>query len=519
MERTKSEAVIAMRAITKVYPDGTVALREVDFEVGAGEIHGLLGENGAGKTTLTKILSGLLRPTSGEIFLNGKPVLFKSPADALKVGIGMVHQHFSLVPPFTALQNIVLGQERGRSFSPVKLKEAERKLRRVMAEGGLQVPLDVPVELLAVGIQQRIEILKLLYRDVNLLILDEPTSVLTPIEVNELFQTLRRLKEAGKTIIFITHKLKEVLEITDRISVLRGGRLMATVSTSEATPQKLATLMVGRELLPSISIERRAAPAQVLLKVEGLRVKNDLGGLAIKDLSFEVRAGEIFGIAGVEGNGQTELVEALTGLRAWEGGQVMMNSKAIKGLGPRALYQQGLGHIPEDRRRLGLVLEMNVAENGILGIQRTRQFRGPLGKLSWRKIYNYVGKVIRRFAVQTPSLKTPAKSLSGGNQQKLIIGRELSKEPRLVVAAQPTRGLDVAATRYIRDLLVQMRDAGKAILLVSADLDEIMQLSDRVGVMYEGRFVGILEAEQLEREKIGLMMGGMAVEAAQPHLA
>ncbi|MFQ5793898.1 MAG: ABC transporter ATP-binding protein [Candidatus Bipolaricaulia bacterium] len=497
-----------MRSITKVYPDGTVALRGANFDFVASEIHGLLGENGAGKTTLMKILSGLLRPTEGEIYLRGQPVRFKSPLDALRAGIGIIHQHFALVPTFTALENIVLGQENGGSFSLLDEKQAKDRLMAVMEEGGLRAPLDVPVELLPVGVQQRVEILKQLYRDVDILILDEPTSVLTPIEVEELFQMLKKFKRTGKTVIFITHKLKEVLEITDRITVLRGGQVVGNVPTVETTPQKLATMMVGREVLPSVKKEE-ATPGEPVLTVENLQVVDDLDSLAVNDISFEVRAGEIFGIAGVEGNGQTELVEALTGLRAPLNGRVSIDDTDISGKGPRDLYRLGLAHIPEDRRKLGLILDFSVAEDSILGTHRDMRFRSSLRNLLWNRIYDYARRLIRRFAIIAPSVRTQVKSLSGGNQQKLVVGRELDKRPKLVVAAQPTRGLDVAATQYIRDLLVNIRDERKAILLVSADLDEVMQLSDRIAVIYEGEFLNILEAEVFDREQIGMMMGGV----------
>ena len=504
--------LIETRGLTKIYPDGTVALRDVDLDVRPGEIHGLLGENGAGKTTLTKILSGLLPRTAGRIVWKGIPVLFHSPREALAAGIGMVHQHFALVGPFTGLENIALGQEGGSLLGRVHADRIERKLRDIMKRSGLSAPLDVPVELLPVGVQQRIEILKMLYRDVELLILDEPTAVLTPQEADELFQTLRGLTAQGKTVIFITHKLKEVMEVTDHITVLRAGQVVASLSTTEATPERLSTLMVGREVISQV--ERKDAQAgKPVLTVRGLTVQGDVGERAVRELSFEVRTGEIFSIVGVQGNGQSELIEALTGLRPFAG-EAAVAGRSLKNLSPGEIGACGVAHIPEDRRRMGLILPFTVAENSILGLQCFPRFRGALGRLHWGRIHHHARDLIQRFSIQAAGVKTPAGSLSGGNQQKLVVGRELSKEPKLVIAAHPTRGLDVAATQYIRDLLVELRDRGVAILLVSADLDEVFQLADRIGVIYEGRFTGVAPIEELDRETIGLLMGGMSLQEA-----
>jgi len=495
--------VLEMRGIVKVYPDGTLALNGVDFEARRGEIHGLLGENGAGKTTLMRILSGFIRPTKGEIYIMGRRVHLRSPYDALKHGIGMVHQHPALVPTFTVLENICLGLP-GRECSV-------ERVEKLMEETGLRVPLDAPVESLPLGLRQRAEILKMLYRNVSILILDEPTTNLTPLETRELFKTLRILKQQGKTIIFITHKLREALEITDRITVLRRGKVVGTVETGQATPEMLAKMMVGREV--SFRIEKK--PARVgdpLLVVEDLWVRSDLGGWAVKGVSFAVYAGEIFGIAGVEGNGQTELVEAITGLRRAERGRVLLMGSDVTNRDPQYLYRLGLAHIPEDRSKLGLVLDMSVAENSILGMQRSEYFTGALLTIRWRNVLSHASRIVGEFEVVTPSLKTPAKSLSGGNQQRLVVGREISKQPRVIIAAQPTRGLDVAGTEYIRKLLVKLRDEGKAVLLISSDLDEVLGLSDRVAVMYEGEFMGIARPEELTEEQIGLMMGGYRLE-------
>ncbi|MCS7172860.1 MAG: ABC transporter ATP-binding protein [Armatimonadetes bacterium] len=497
-----------MRGIHKVYPDGTTALRGVDFQLHAGEIVGLLGENGAGKTTLMKILSGLLRPTRGEILVDGRAVQFRNPKDALRYGIGMVHQAFTLVPPFTALQNVLLGQEGVGIFRPPPEEVARERIERLLEETGLSLPLDVPVESLPIGVQQRVEICKALYRGTSVLILDEPTSALTPGEVEELFRFLRRLREGGTAIVLITHKLREVLELTDRVVVLRQGVVAGELPTLGATPEKLAELMVGQ---PTASHVRRTprAPGRPVLVVRGLRVRNDQGRVAVHDLSFEVREGEIFGIAGVEGNGQSELVQALTGLRPVEAGEIRLADQEIPRQDPLALYRLGLAHVPEDRARFGLALGFDLVENSILGRQREPRFAGFLGRLNRSAILRHAQELVRRFHVVAPDLATPVRSLSGGNQQRLLVGRELSKEPRLVVAMHPTRGLDVASTGYIRELLVQMRDAGRAVLLVSADLDEVLELSDRLGVLYEGRLLGVGPTEAFSREAIGLLMGGV----------
>lgn len=502
--------VLEMRDIVKVYPDGTKALKGVTVKVYEGEILGLLGENGAGKTTLMKILFGMLKPTKGKIFLRGKEVHFKSPADAIANGIGMVHQHFTLVDVFNALENIILGMEGHGLLSKIDVENARKKLQKLMDELNFQVPLDVPVENLPVGVQQRIEILKMLYRDVDILILDEPTAVLTPIEVKELFAVLRKLKEQGKTIIFISHKLNEVMEITDRVTVIRRGEVIGTVNTSEATPELLAKMMVGRDVVLRIEKPPKE-PGDVILRVEDLWVKGDRGEEAVRGLTFEVRAGEIFGIAGVEGNGQSELIEAISGLRKVEKGKIYLNGVDITSKTPRELYDMGMAHIPEDRIHMGLIIDMSVTENSILGMHWRKEFsRGFL--LDWSKVEEHAKRLIEEFEVSAPGTKAPVKSLSGGNQQKLIVAREVSKKPKFIIAAQPTRGVDVASTEYIRNYLVKLRNEGKAVLLVSADLDEVLQLSDRMAIMYEGQFMGIVKPEEVTEEQIGLMMGGVKGE-------
>jgi len=510
--------------ITKVYSNGTVALKEANLEIHRGEIIGLLGENGAGKTTLTKILSGLLPPTEGRVISPRGPVKFKSPREALEFGIGMVYQHFALVGTFNAAENVALSHD--HPFSSVQLASTKKKLQQLMEDSGLHVPLDVPVEKLAVGEQQRVEILKVLSRDIDLLILDEPTSVLTPLEVDELFSLLRGLKEEGRSIILITHKLKEVGSVTDRVVVLRHGEMVGDVPTAQASTEQLAQLMVGKaldETSSAVELQDKALPLReqeranvrtehAVLEVGSLTVMGNTGEIAVEDLSFDVYGGEIFGVAGVEGNGQSELVEALTGLRLAKAGSVTINSKNILGLDPREIYMMGVAHIPEDRWRLGLVLPFTLAENAILGVQRWEEFRGPMSFLRWGKINQHVRELMDRFDIQATGPNAPAKSLSGGNQQKLIVGRELAKDPQIIVASQPTRGLDIGAAQYIRDLLVEMRNKGRAILLVSADLDEVLALSDRIAIMYEGRFMTIASPKDLDRETIGMLMGGVAVK-------
>jgi ABC-type uncharacterized transport system ATPase subunit len=521
------EYLLRAEGITKIYSDGTVALKEATLEIHSHEIVGLLGENGAGKTTFTKILSGLLPPTSGRVVSPNGPVRFSSPREALDFGIGMVHQHFALVGTFTAVQNVALSHE--RPFARIRLARARAQLETLMEESGLHVPLDVPVEKLAVGEQQRVEILKVLSRDVRLLILDEPTSVLTPLEVDELFALLRRLRDSGTSIILITHKLKEVQSITDRIVVLRHGEMVGDVRTADATTERLAQLMVGRTLeeestaveLSADELPRGRKPATTertgegVLHVVDLQVRGNTGDIAVEGLTFDVFGGEIFGIAGVEGNGQTELVESLTGLRVPISGMATINGVNILGKDPREIYRLGVAHVPEDRWRLGLVLPFTLAENAILGVHRWSEFRGPLSFLRWGKINEHVRRLMERFDIQATGPSAPAKSLSGGNQQKLIVGRELAKDPAIIVAAQPTRGLDIGAAKYIRDLLVEMRNNGRAILLVSADLDEVLALADRMAIMYEGRFMTECCPDELNREQIGMLMGGVAVTAGK----
>ena len=500
-----------MQNIQKTYRDGTVALRGVDFNVREGEIHALIGENGAGKTTLMKILYGLLKPTAGKILIRGREVNFRHPRDAIKNGVGMVQQHFALVPDFTVVENIVLGSEPCRQGVVVDYKSAAEAIKKLSEETGLHVDPESRVEGLPVGVQQRVEILKMLYRGAMTLILDEPTSVLSPIEVEDFFKILKGLRDKGRTIIFVTHKLKEALAISDRITVMRAGRVTGVVNSEGSTPQILANMMVGREVEFKL-VKKPVTVGEPLLEVEDLWVRSDKGLFAVKGLNFTVRRGEIFGVAGVEGNGQSELVESLTGLRKVEKGRVKVNGKDVTNAPPNELTKVGVGHIPEDRHKRGLILDFDLAENLVLGSQSNAPF-GTRFTMSLGTIYDYAQEAIGKFSILAPSEKVRVKYLSGGNQQRIVVARELGRNPDFIVAAQPTRGLDVAATEYVRTILLKMREGGKAVLLISSDLDEILQLSDRVAVIYEGAFVDVRKPEELTEEKIGLMMGGVKPES------
>ncbi|MEM1668755.1 MAG: ABC transporter ATP-binding protein [Thermofilaceae archaeon] len=508
--------------IHKIYPDGTVALRGVNLEINRGEVLALLGENGAGKTTLMKILSGYIRQTSGEILIEGRPVKFKSTRDAIKRGIVMVHQTFSLVPNMTVLENIILGREKTSSsltdlLKPIDIKQATSEVLRISSELGLKVPLNVPVENLPLGYRQRVEILKALYKGAKLLILDEPTTFLSPIEVEELTEFIRKFKEAGNTVIFVTHKIKEALRVADRIVVLRRGKVVGEFKAHEADPRELAVFMVGREINLDVVLRRNTplVAEKPVLVVRDLWVRNDLGELAVKGVNFEVYPGEVFGIAGVEGNGQDELVEALTGLRKIEKGRILVNNVEVESPDPVRMYKLGVSHIPGDREKYGLILSFTVQENCLLSRQWEPEFTRNEVVLSWSKVRDYALRIISKFNVVTPGVQAPVRVLSGGNRQRLLVGRELTKNSRLIIAVHPTKGLDVASTLYVRENLARERDAGKAILLVSADLEEILQLSDRVAVMYEGRFLAVRKTEEYTLEELGLLMGGIEPEKVQ----
>ncbi|HDM27029.1 MAG TPA: ABC transporter ATP-binding protein, partial [Candidatus Bathyarchaeota archaeon] len=463
-------------------------------------------ENGAGKTTLMNILYGIYQPDEGEIYVRGRRVRIRSPKDAIRLGIGMVHQHFMLVYTHTVAENIALGLPTAKFFLP--LREVEEKIRELSERYGLKVDPKAKIWQLSTGEQQRVEILKILYRGAEVLILDEPTAVLTPREAEELFAVMRRMAKEGRAIVFITHKLEEVMAVSDRVTVLRKGRVVATLKTSETDKRELARLMVGREVL--FRLEKAPAKlGRVVLDVKNLKALNDRGLVAVRGVSFQVREGEIFGIAGVAGNGQKELVEAITGLRRAEEGKILLMGEDITNHTPRDLIDRGVYHIPEERIRMGLVPNMTVAENLVLKSYRRPPFCRSL-LLDYGEIRKYAEKMVSKYNIVTPSIDTPAKLLSGGNIQRLILARETSGRPRLVVAAHPTYGLDVGATEYIRKLLLKLREQGAAILLVSEDLEEVLTLSDRVAVMFEGQFMGVLKAEEADMEEIGLMMAGVS---------
>ncbi|MCL4516220.1 MAG: ABC transporter ATP-binding protein [Firmicutes bacterium] len=499
------EPIVQMKGIGKVFP-GVVANDGIDLEIIPGEIHTLLGENGAGKTTLMNVLYGLYQPDAGEIYLRGRRVAIGDPNVAIALGIGMVHQHFMLIPPFTVAENIVLGDEprKGRVF--IDMKKAIRDVEAISEKYGLKVDPLARVENISVSMQQRVEILKALHRGAEILILDEPTAVLIPQEVRELKMITDNLAAQGKAIIFITHKLKEVMAMSHRITVIRRGKVAGSVNPQETTPAALASMMVGREVL--LQVEKGpASPGETLLSVENLEAVNNRKLPALRGISFELRAGEILGIAGVDGNGQSELVEVITGLRKANGGRLQIKGRDMTNKGPRQMAEAGVAHIPEDRQKRGLILDFNVAENLILGSYFKRPFARGIN-LRYDRVYSHARELIKEFDVRTPHEKTPAKSLSGGNQQKVILAREFDMSPEILVAAQPTRGLDVGAIEFVHHRLVEQRDKGKAILLVSLELDEILSLSDRIAVMYGGKIVGMVDAADADEEELGLMMAG-----------
>jgi len=496
---------VEMQDITKTFP-GVVANDRVNLVVKKGEIHALLGENGAGKTTLMNILYGLYRPDRGKIFVQGKEVKIDGPATAIKLGIGMVHQHFMLVPSLTVAENIVLGRERTKNGILLDKKRIISEIREFCDKYKLSVDPLAPVYTLPVGVQQRVEILKALYRGAEILVLDEPTSVLTPQEVDELFKAIRALKEQGKTVIFISHKLREVLAICDRITVLRRGKVVGTVDAKRTSPGKLAEMMVGRRVLFRFK-KKPVKVKPVVLKVEGLKALDDRNLPALKGVTFDVHAYEILGIAGVEGNGQTELVEVLTGLRKPLEGRIILGGVDITNFSPKKRIEQGISHIPEDRHKRGLILDFSVMENLILGSHYRPPFANGRLRLDYEEASKYAKKLIEDFSIKTPSENTISRHLSGGTQQRVIVAREFSRGPKLIIASQPTRGLDVGATEYVRKKIVEMRDNGCAVVLISADLDEIRSLSDRVAVMYEGKIVAIKDPRTSERE-FGLLMAG-----------
>lgn len=498
-------AAVEMKQIRKEFP-ATLANDCVDFTAYKGEIHALLGENGAGKSTLMNILTGVLKPDRGTISIHGKQVSMRSPGDALNLGIGMIYQHFKLVKPFTVAENIVLGMDRVKIL---KTRELEKQVKELSEEYKIKINPSSAIWQLSIGEQQRVEILKILYRKADILILDEPTAVLTPDEVKELFGTLKNMAERGCTIIFITHKMNEVMEYADRITVLRDGRLVKAVKKEETTEAELAQLMVGREISMGRRNTKNTTRAEVVLKARDISVLNDKKLKAVEGLSFDLYAGEILGVAGVSGNGQKELMEALAGLRRLEGGQISINGKDCTNASVRQRIQMGEAFIPEDRYGFALVKTMTVTENASFKCYRNPSFCRH-GVLHYKKLEEQAKRFIEDFHIKVGGTKSLVQSMSGGNAQKLILARETAEQPSVILASYPVRGLDIQATESIHKILVEEKNRGAGVLLVSEDLDEIFQLSDRVAVMYEGKFMGILPVEQVDLKQIGMAMAGAA---------
>ena len=485
----------------------------ISFAVSAGTIHGIIGENGAGKSTLMSIVYGYYQADAGDIIVNGNAVHVSGPEDALRHGIGMVHQHFMLVEPFTVLENVILGAESGQMLQP-SLDAARDALERLERDYNLEVDPDAVVETLPVGLRQRIEILKALYRGADILILDEPTGVLTPQEVEHLFRILRALRDQGKTIILITHKLREIMALTENVTVMRQGRVVANVKTAETSRERLAELMVGRAVL--LRVEKTPArPQDVVLSVENLRVSDDQGIPRVKDVCFDIRAGEIVGMAGVAGNGQSELLEALSGIREPDGGHIRLRGRDITNQTRAAKARRALGmaHVPEDRHRMGLVVSFFAKESAILGHQDSPKYTGPV-LMKGDAILADVGRKMESYDVRPPNPLLRTSSFSGGNQQKIVLAREMDTDPDILLVGQPTRGVDIGAIEFIHQRLIAMRDAGKAILLVSVELDEIMSLADRILVMFDGEIVGEVAQDQATEQMLGLMMAGVRATAA-----
>lgn len=492
--------------VTKVYPNGVVANRNVNFSALVGEIHAVVGENGAGKTTLMKILFGMEKPTSGEIRIFGKPVQLNSPHDAIALGVGMVHQHFMLVPSFTVAENIMLGIEPRKGLFSLDFKRMEQIINEYAKRMNFELPLWEKVMDLPVGVKQRVEIMKALIRGAKVLILDEPSSVLTPQEVNELFAVLRNLAGQGITIIFITHKLNEVKQIADRITIMREGRVVGTYRNEELSESQIVELMIGRKFEYDIS-KSKAVAGEPLLTVKNLNYFREDRAHILKNVSFVLRAGEILAIAGLEGNGQKELVEILTGLREKASGEVLMNDRNVLGLKPWQLRELGISHIPDDRIEIGSALDMTVAENMI----SDRYDRSPFsGRVLYKKrvVVDFAKDLINKFSVRVKSPTTLMRMLSGGNMQKVVVARELTNEPKIVIANQPTHGIDVASSEFIRKKLLQMRNEGKGVLLISTDLQEVLQIADRILVLYKGEIVAHLQNENLTETDLGFYMLG-----------
>ncbi len=503
-------AVLELKDITKRFP-GVIACGGINLTLEEGEILALLGENGAGKSTLMNVLYGLYKQDEGQIFIRGEQVEITGPTDAIAHGIGMVHQHFMLIPPLTVTENVMLGDETTKG-GVLNRKKVSAQVRELSERHGLSVDPDAKVEDLSVGVRQRVEIIKVLYRNANILILDEPTAVLTPQEADEFFDILQSLREQGVSIIFISHKLREVLELADRVIVIRRGQVVGETQTEHANQAKLAEMMVGRQV--DLTVDKEPATiGQPVLTVSNMHALDDRLHMAVNGLDLEVNEGEILGIAGVQGNGQTELVEALTGLRTIQDGRVEIDGTDITNVSPRRVTESGIAHVPEDRQTDGLVLSFSVADNFVINTY----YRAPFSKrtvIDEKAIREQADDLIEKFDIRTPSGAVPVGNLSGGNQQKVIVAREFSRPIRLLVASQPTRGLDVGSIEYIHGRLIEKRDDGIAVLLVSAELDEIMGLSDRIAIIFKGQFTAVVDAADVTKEQVGLMMAGASLEEA-----
>jgi len=499
---------LELRGITKRFP-GVIANDDVNLTVERGEIVALLGENGAGKTTLMNMVCGLYTPDEGEILVDGTTLPFSSPADAIDAGIGMVHQHFMLVPVFTVAENVILGNEPSGPTGWLDRKKAERAVTEISDQFNLRVDPEAMVEDLPVGVQQRVEIIKVLHRQAEYLVFDEPTAVLTPPEVEEFFQILNGLRDENKGIVFISHKLGEALELADRIVVMRNGKTVAEVLPSDVDETQLAELMVGRPV--SLTVDKtEAEPSDVVLEVQGLAVRDDREQMTVKDISFQVRSGEIVGIAGVQGNGQSELVESLTGLRPAATGSIRIGDRDTTDASPRHVHDEGVAHVPEDRQHMGLIMEFPVYENMVLDSYHQEPYSGRV-QMRWHEARRASEELVEQYDVRTPSVDAPVATLSGGNQQKVIVAREFARDTRLVIASQPTRGIDVGSIEYIHSRIVEERDAGSAVLIVSSELEEVMALADRIIVMHAGRIAGEFDAATATTTELGLAMLGSGV--------
>ncbi|MFX0210086.1 MAG: ABC transporter ATP-binding protein [Candidatus Hodarchaeota archaeon] len=497
--------------IVKRFP-GVLANDHINLRIKRGEIHALLGENGAGKTTLMNILYGLYGPDdeNSKILIDGHEAVIKEPIDAMSYGIGMVHQHFMLVPVMTVAENVILGSEPTFHGLRLNVSKMRKQVLEISREFGIEIDPDAVIETIPVGLQQRVEILKILYRGANILILDEPTAVLTPQEVTSLFKTLHTLQNQGKTIILITHKLKEPMALADRITVLRDGKAIGTVNRTDTSPEQLAEMMIGRKL---VKLKKESPKiGESILKIQNLFVEDERGQMAVKGISFDVKAGEIVGIAGVVGNGQQELAEAITGLRKAHSGTIQLLDINITNSNARNVYDLGLSYIPEDRNKSGSVGEFTIAENLIIGLHHHAKWYYQKKLLSqffnWRKVFDESKEMVKQFDVRTPSIFTKIHSLSGGNVQKVIVAREISKNPTVIVASQPTRGLDVGVIEYVHNRLLELRNTGKAVLLISSDLDEILTLSDRIAVIFEGNIISFEDPKHTNERRLGLLMAG-----------